>query len=577
MQTYKLTLAHINDTHSYFDPSRVQFKLTLANKSYQLQSHTGGYARIGYQVEQARHQAQQQQRDFLFLHAGDSFHGTLYFSQHNGLANADLLNRLKPDAMVLGNHEIDCGNQPIRAFLDNTDFAVMAGNMDVSREADDRADKLKQHPRFYDYDPQTQCAKVLLKPLGDTQVAIFGITLDQMKIISRPDPDSDFHHAVETCKQTIAQLHQAGIYHIIVLSHLGIIQDRELAKALPAISAIVGGHTHTLQGDFSDLGLSNMPYGEMVAGVPILHAGKHAETYGLAELTFDSQGNVIECQGNNYFMIDKQFILKSEQTIAETDYQLVRHYLEQHNGIKWHQVDEDIEQRLNDKYRPSVHAMQSKILGFIPRPFIHTRLPSKKCPHGSEIAPWVCCSLYHESRVINPEIQFSLHNAGGVRQSLPEGELSLADVIGQILPYDLPLVTYNIQGKYLFELLESAINSATDNSVIGSGTGGFPYTYGLKYFYDGKQPLGKRIVRLEIMAWFNGNKQWLAVDPNSYYTGVSSCYTVLGKEGYEAILNAKWQHTLTELTLPGAFIQFISKNNRLDKLLSPQVNYQSHL
>ncbi|MFA0373197.1 5'-nucleotidase C-terminal domain-containing protein, partial [Vibrio sp. 10N.222.54.F6] len=115
-------------------------------------------------------------------------------------------------------------------------------------------------------------------------------------------------------------------------------------------------------------------------------------------------------------------------------------------------------------------------------------------PHGSEIAPWVSRSMYHETKAIGMQVDFALHNAGGVRQSLNKGQLSLAEVIGRILPFELPLVTYQIQGQYLFQMLESAINAATNNSVIGTGAGSFPYTYGLKYFYDGRQALGQRIV-----------------------------------------------------------------------------------
>jgi 2',3'-cyclic-nucleotide 2'-phosphodiesterase (5'-nucleotidase family) len=59
----------------------------------------------------------------------------------------------------------------------------------------------------------------------------------------------------------------------IVLSHLGLDADRELARAYPGIGAIIGGHSHHTLRD-----------PEIVAGVPIAHAGAYAENAGRLEL-----------------------------------------------------------------------------------------------------------------------------------------------------------------------------------------------------------------------------------------------------------------------------------------------------
>ncbi|MGL5046724.1 MAG: bifunctional metallophosphatase/5'-nucleotidase, partial [Shewanella sp.] len=91
-QSYTLSLAHINDTHSNFEPSRVQFSLNIGQQKLDMTSHSGGYARIGYHISKARQAAAQTDTPFIFLHGGDSFQGTLYFSHFKGKANAHLLN-----------------------------------------------------------------------------------------------------------------------------------------------------------------------------------------------------------------------------------------------------------------------------------------------------------------------------------------------------------------------------------------------------------------------------------------------------------------------------------------------------
>ncbi|WOT06189.1 bifunctional metallophosphatase/5'-nucleotidase [Shewanella youngdeokensis] len=573
---YTLKLAHINDTHSHFDANRLQFTIYEQQQALTLYTHSGGYPRIGYQLSQARLSAKANHQSFLFLHGGDSFQGTLYFNEFKGKANSDLLNRLKPDAMVLGNHEIDAGNGPVLDFLNDINFPLLAGNMDLSQESSHKASRLSGHRNLYEYDNHSQTAKYILKPLQDKQVAVIGITLEQMHEIAGPDPDTHFLDALETTQRTIAKLHSEGVFHIIVLSHLGLEQDKILAASVDGISLIVGGHSHTLQGDFAELGLSHTPYAERVNNTPIVHAGKYAETIGIADVTFDAQGHVTAIDGSNYFMLDQQFILQaSEGEVSAEHYLAIRAKLDANPAIFWDGEDTQVQQTILEKYRPKIDALNNQILGFVPKNLIHTRLPSKVLPHGSEIAPWVSRSMFAETKHCGINVDFALHNAGGVRQSLNKGQLSHAEVIGRILPFDLPLVTYQIQGRYLFEMLESAINAATNNGVIGTGAGSFPYTYGLKYFYDGKQSLGYRIIKIEIMRQVAGQTVWIDIDRNQDYIGVSSAYTASGKEGYSPILQSNWLQSVEHLTLPGAFIQFLGRSQPFTEAIEPQVYYTS--
>ncbi|MBB1383887.1 5'-nucleotidase C-terminal domain-containing protein, partial [Shewanella sp. SR41-2] len=200
-------------------------------------------------------------------------------------------------------------------------------------------------------------------------------------------------------------------------------------------------------------------------------------------------------------------------------------------------------------------------------------LPSKQLPHGSEIAPWVSRSMYKAAKYIEPNIDFALHNAGGVRQSLNKGQLSLADVVGRILPFELPLTLYQIMGKHIIEALESSINSATNNGIVGTGAGSFPYPYGLRYFYDGKRIKGQRITQIDIYK----QDQWQTLESNKLYIGVSSAYTAAGKEGYDALLHAHWQQPMSNQTLPEAFIDFVSQHGHLiTGQLFANVHYISH-
>ena len=107
----------------------------------------------------------------------------------------------------------------------------------------------------------------------------------------------------------------------------------------------------------------------------------------------------------------------------------------------------------------------------------------------------------------------------------------------------------------------------------GTGTGSFPYTYGLRYRYDGRRPQGERIVSLEVMQ----KKQWRELNDEELYTGVSSQYTISGKEGYAPLLNNEYRQALDSLTLPGAFIDFLGSGDIWSTPVGPNVYYTSHL
>ncbi|MGL5392068.1 MAG: bifunctional metallophosphatase/5'-nucleotidase, partial [Shewanella sp.] len=73
-----------------------------------------------------------------------------------------------------------------------------------------------------------------------------------------------------------------------------------------------------------------------------------------------------------------------------------------------------------------------------------------------------------------------------------------------------------------------------------------------------------------------GSSLWRPIEHDALYVGVSSSYTAAGKEGYHPLLAARWQEALPTLTLPQAFIRFLSKAPNLADGLSPHVHYTSH-
>ncbi|MEX1338363.1 metallophosphoesterase [Hydrogenibacillus schlegelii] len=72
---------------------------------------------------------------------------------------------------------------------------------------------------------------------------------------------------------------------LVLLSHLGLFADRELAKRFPALDVILGGHTH-----------HRLPEGERVGRTTIIQAGRGGAEVGQVDLVFTSTGLVVRAR-----------------------------------------------------------------------------------------------------------------------------------------------------------------------------------------------------------------------------------------------------------------------------------------
>lgn len=566
-----LSIAHINDTHSHFEPTPIS--LAIAGLDERVYANVGGFARISSVVKSFKKESEQETDGFLFLHAGDCFQGTLYYSLFKGEANATLLNMLGLDAMALGNHELDLGNAAVSKFLDQINFPFLAGNWDVSNESEGKAFPVKGKKPLLAYDPEQQIASVLIKQFGDSKVAIFGIALDKMAEIAMPDPDTPFVNAKQTIINTVSHIREEiGTPHIILMSHLGYDQDLKMAEEVEGLSVIVGGHSHVLQGDFSNLGLGDMgPYGCHINGTLVVQAGCHSLALGKLRVSLDENGRVTDYKGSNVLMLGRSLAMDAswDQGLSEDSFRKAKEYLLSQPNVVHCRGDEAIKAVINARYRPAVDKLKSDVVAFLPEKLRHIRVPDEK--GGSQIAPLVCEAMIYSARKRGHHIDFAIHNAGGVRVSLEQGKLTAAEVAGRLLPFAIDLMLYEPTGLQVKQALEGAINNATNNGVEGIGDGSFPYTAGLRYTYHCDKPKGSRITQLEYQSP-EGN--WLPLEMERHYTAISSAYTSQGKEGYDSLKNLATLPRSIDITLADSFIEYVRTK---DELLAPEQNLELYL
>ena len=555
-KSVKIKLAHINDTHSYFEPTSLQLALKLDGQQVvEPYVSAGGFARIATRVEQLREDAQRQKQGMLFLHAGDCFQGTLYFSLFKGVANADLLNSLHIDAMTLGNHELDMGNEPVARFCQRIQFPFLAGNWDLTHELPHKEHRISDNSNVYSYIPDKQSAQYIVKTFDDEPVAIFGLSIDKMSDIANPDIDTPFISALQTAHNTVKEIHRVGINKIILLSHLGYESDLEFAKKVGGIGIIVGGHSHRLQGDFSAIGLGkDDPYGVKVNDTYVVQAGYHSLALGHCTIEFDEQGLVTMLSGQNELLLGRRLFWNSmmTNTLDQSKFEATCDFIHRQPNVTICKKHPAIQTILNEKYIPQVRKLQSQVIAHTSKNLRHVRIPDEL--GGSELAPAVARAFMYSLNKRGRKVQFAIHNAGGVRTSLNSGDITIADIAGRLLPFAVPIGCYEVQGKTIRQILEGAINNALNNGVEGTGSGSFPYAYNLDFKYNKDAKNGHRIESLSIF----DNDQWHPVNDEEWYSGTSSAYSMKGKEGYDAMLDMKGEGYISSLSMADCFIELLT-------------------
>lgn len=551
---FQLYILHLNDHHGHLKSE--PYILQINNES--IKANVGGFPLVAKFLKTFREQ--HADKNMLTLHAGDAFQGTPFYSFYKGQADVQLMNLLELDAFTLGNHEFDNGNKPLADFIAQANFPILSANIDNS-------ESLLLKDKWLSY---------VIYEMEGRQVAIIGITTRKAFQSSFPDPDLTFYNEIKTTQRLVDELKKQGIEHIILLSHLGYELDQQLAKQLNNIDIIIGGDSHTLLGDFSNVGLKSegtyptkihAPNGNMVCIVQAWHYGL---VVGKLVVDFDKQGQVKNCNGQAFLLVEKdQFKQKNAQgefeQVSKQKADTLHTYLSYSSNIFIDNGDEEMLTNLAILEKPLNELRQQKI-GYAKGQFLHERIPSEKSPDGSHVALLAAEAFYEQltKAGLNPDL--SIQNVGGVRETLAEGEITI-DTIYTLLPFANTLVLVVLTGEQLKQMLEEAISFWLDK---GLGKGSFPYTSHLRFTVDKNKPANQRISNLEIL---DNSNTWKAVDFAQSYKVIVNSYLAEGKDGYEILGTLPTSAKLdTFLDYAQAVIDYI-KEKSVIKPKKNDVNY----
>lgn len=503
-QPLRLTVAHVNDTHSNLEPVDEALMLQAAGASQRVRAKLGGMARLKTALDAVRAQG----GNMLFLHAGDAVQGTLYFNLFQGEAEFEFLNALGVDAMCLGNHEFDEGPAQLARMLTNARFPVLASNVDATAEPD-----LAQHIQPYvirrfatgagDGHASSKHAdseQAGGEPPRSEAVAIIGSTTPTTPLIAQNVGRVRFATPAPVLRKLVRELEAQGVNKIILLSHNGYEADLALARAVPGLDVIVGGHSHTLLGDaqgLSALGLApSGPYPTRVdgpAGAPVLvaQAWKWGEALGELTIEFDAQGRIAGHHAAQRLVAGEPFSQNGQPVDPASPLgAALRQALLASNQARLYDEDPALLAKLAP-YAEQVAAFQDAPLGV-------TLQQDLVRGTATDPGPLVADSFL----ALVPGAQLSMVGGGGLRKDLPAGPLTLGQVMG-VLPFGNTLVTMDITGAQIKDALEDAVEFRLSARPPAKGDLQrlvLVHTGGLSYVIHPLRPKGSRVDALTLLA-----------------------------------------------------------------------------
>lgn len=251
----KLTILHSNDIHGDFLPEIVDGR------------EFGGISRLSGYIRKTR----SEDPNTIYAIAGDMFRGSIIDSEYKGLSTIELINMLSPDIATIGNHEVDYGVAHLLFLEKCARFPIINANMFITTN----------NARLF--------TPYMNLTVNGIRILFIGILTQEVLASTRQESVIGTFLDIEEAAKEIGIIcdnyRTTSTDLTVVLSHIGLEKDRELAEMLNrdyGVDLIIGGHSHTL-----------MEQAEIVNGIPIVQAGSGTHQIGRLDITYSPQKHCI--------------------------------------------------------------------------------------------------------------------------------------------------------------------------------------------------------------------------------------------------------------------------------------------
>ncbi len=443
-QDARITFLHVNDVY------------VMAGKD------GGGLAPlmtlIGRERTRARGQA-------LTTFGGDLISPSLLSGLTQGRHMIALMNAIGVQAAVPGNHEFDFGARVLSERVGESGFPWLASNV-----------------RDHDGASLAGTEDTRLVTVGGIRIGLFGLLTPETRTLSKPGSGIRFDPPVETARRAVRDLKSRGAEVVVALTHLRLDVDLALARAVPDIDLILGGHEH-------------YPIAIARSGALVIKAGQDARYLAVIDVDIDRNprgpGTKTEVRPVHWRFLATRGVRPEPAVAALIDRIRARH-------------DSALDERVGmtetalDGRRASVRGGESTFGNLI--------ADAMREASGADAA---------------------LINGGGIRgnRSIPPGSrLTRRDLL-EALPFGDKVVVLELDGATLRAALEHGVGLAERLA------GRFPQVSGLSFTWDRARNPGARVRAVKVGG--------AALDPATTYRVAVGAYIAGGGDGYAMLESAK--------------------------------------
>ena len=385
----KVRILQTTDIHSYIEEGD--------NKG------SGGLLRVATLIKNQRHKWGDD--NILLLDSGDTIQGSISALATKGEAVVDLMNHLKYDYWVLGNHELDFGIPQLYKLLNKTTVPILAGNFRL----------------LPPYEKKFKSWEIVEK--NGARICVIGMQASYLKhwfrgnLFKHYEVEKAYDHIMrempkiekENPDMIILALHHGFLYK----DSRGVNEIKEIAKRFPQIDLILGGHTHQAHP------------GRNVFGVYYSQAAWHASHLAVIDALID---------------VDDHEVVKLESFLEEASSDVPK--------------DPDAD-KVYQKWRQSVDDFSNKTIINLQEEIGSRGTPGKDCKVSSLIA---------QSIKAQSGADFAIH--GRFTSNSLMGEVTERDLYG-VVPYENFIYVLTLSKDQLFTLMEEQIKFIKSRSFNG--------------------------------------------------------------------------------------------------------------
>ncbi|XP_071831376.1 5'-nucleotidase-like [Apostichopus japonicus] len=135
------------------------------------------------------------------------------------------------------------------------------------------------------------------------------------------------------------------------------------------------------------------------------------------------------------------------------------------------------------------------------------------------------------------DVSIALISSGGLRSSIPAGEIKLNDIT-TVMPFSDTVDLVELRGHHLLEVLERSVEEY-DLIIL---PGFFLQYSGLRVTYDVSRPAGNRVASVDVLCSYCPIPFYEPLDLENVYKIVVQSYLIEGGDGYTMIAENMISH-----------------------------------